>query len=639
MSQSQKNGLQNQHDTELARDITLKVRDLVIEFGSGKKKVKAVKGVTFDVYRGETFGLVGESGSGKTTIGRAVMGIQPVNKGAVYFNERLIYGEAPDLHKINLKLLRHLQTMVKNQSTTTNCLNDYLNEFKRVFYKYTQSKYYDFKTRELRAYPDGQSRLIAEGTNLKDTKLIRSKKDANLTIVTEAIRDNLKHLLKIIRLENKALKFSTAISNFTTVSLTLETEINESQKKVLGLIQQVKDLENEIYIIVDLMNDIRQQVLSGKHKSVIQYFEVMGRHLEQVIANHKSISPLLETALEEQIVALYLVAPIKQKQPFANEIKQRLTRAKHFKETENLENKRYEKVLETGKEDFVSQIKATETFKDPTKEETRELKKKMQMIFQDPGSSLNDRMAIEGIIAEGLDNFPELYKNPETCQTYLDWYNDNHNAEHQLTLDKVQPKDVKHFLILQLLTTIGMLPEHLSRYPHEFSGGQRQRIGIARALVMRPSFIVADEPISALDVSIRAQVMNLLAKFQKEFDLTYIFIAHDLSIVKFVANRIAVIYRGDIVELAEANELFDNPLHPYTKSLLSAIPLPDPKLEKAKIPFKYQPEIEHQDYLIDFPEWVEVGPNHYVYGNQREVKKYRQILASKIRKDQHEKVS
>jgi len=148
---------------------------------------------------------------------------------------------------------------------------------------------------------------------------------------------------------------------------------------------------------------------------------------------------------------------------------------------------------------------------------------------------------------------------------------------------------------------VGMLPEHLSRYPHEFSGGQRQRIGIARALVMRPEFIVADEPISALDASIRAQVINLLTRFQKEYDLTYIFIAHDLSIVHFIADRIAVLYHGDIVELAPADTLFDHPLHPYTKSLLSAVPLPDPEQEKKKVHFVYNPQKEHHDYLVDFP--------------------------------------
>lgn len=625
--------------TELTRDTILKVRDLVIEFGNGKKKVKAVKGATFDVHRGETFGLVGESGSGKTTIGRAVMGIQPVNKGAIYFNERLIYGQTPDLYKINLKLLHHLETMLKNQTTTTVCLNDYLNEFKRVFYKYTQSKYYDFKTKDLNDYPDGSSRIIPEGTNLKDTKIIRTKKDANLTVVLEAIRDNLKHLLKIIRLETKALKFSIGISNFTTVSEGLSNAINESQSQVLDLIQQVKTLEDEIYIIVELMSNIRKQVLAGEHCSISQYFETMGHNLQKVIANHKAISPLLDAAVKEQTIAIYLTAPAKQKKEHKDKISQQLVRAHHFKEKNSPIAKRYEEILKIGEEDFAVQIEANATFKAPTKTEHRDLKKKMQMIFQDPSSSLNSRMAIEEIIAEGLDNFPELYKNPEAYQSYLDWYNENHDENHQLTSDNIQAKDVKHFLILQLLTTVGMLPEHLSRYPHEFSGGQRQRIGIARALVMKPSFIVADEPISALDVSIRAQVMNLLAKFQKEFDLTYIFIAHDLSIVKFVANRIAVIYRGDIVELAEANELFENPLHPYTKSLLSAIPLPDPKLEKEKIPFRYQPEKEHADYLIDFPEWVEVSSNHYVYGNQREVKKYRQELATKIRKESYEKIT
>jgi oligopeptide transport system ATP-binding protein len=190
----------------------------------------------------------------------------------------------------------------------------------------------------------------------------------------------------------------------------------------------------------------------------------------------------------------------------------------------------------------------------------------------------------------------------------------------------VTNKEIKHFLILQQLESVGLLPEHLSRYPHEFSGGQRQRIGIARSLIMKPRFIVADEPISALDVSIRAQVLNLLRKFQRESNLTYIFIAHDLSVVRHIADRIAVIYRGDIVELASSEELFNNPLHPYTKSLLTAIPLADPDQEAKKVHFDYDPEKEHPDYLSDFPVWQEVSPGHYVYANQREFKNYQTIL-------------
>ncbi|WP_424527193.1 oligopeptide ABC transporter ATP-binding protein OppF [Spiroplasma endosymbiont of Glossina fuscipes fuscipes] len=265
-------------------------------------------------------------------------------------------------------------------------------------------------------------------------------------------------------------------------------------------------------------------------------------------------------------------------------------------------------------------VKESELFKLPTQRENREQKKKIQMIFQDPSSSLNDRISVAEIVGEGLTNFPELYKTDEARNLYLNYYNNNLGKnEKPLTLEAVNDKNVKNFLILNILKEVGLLPEHLSRYSHEFSGGQRQRIGIARALIMKPQFIIADEPISALDVSIRAQVLNLLKKFQQKYNLTYIFVAHDLSVVRFVADRIAVIYHGQLVELAPAEELFANPLHPYTRALLSAIPLPNPNYEKEKVHFIYEPEKEHWDYLFDLPEFTEIKTGHYLFGNSREI--------------------
>ncbi|MBR5357240.1 MAG: ABC transporter ATP-binding protein, partial [Lachnospiraceae bacterium] len=175
---------------------------------------------------------------------------------------------------------------------------------------------------------------------------------------------------------------------------------------------------------------------------------------------------------------------------------------------------------------------------------------------------------------------------------------------------------------------VGLLPEHLTRYPHEFSGGQRQRVGIARSIVMEPEFIIADEPISALDVSIRAQVLNLLKKFQKERGLTYLFIAHDLSIVRFISDRIVVIYRGKIMEIAEAEELFAHPLHPYTKSLMSAIPVPDPAIEKDKKLLVYDPKIMH-NYETEKPELVDIGNGHMVYASPSELEKYKEARFGK----------
>ncbi len=229
----------------------------------------------------------------------------------------------------------------------------------------------------------------------------------------------------------------------------------------------------------------------------------------------------------------------------------------------------------------------------------REVIRNIQMVFQDPAASLNERATVDYIISEGLYNF-HLYENEAD------------------RVAKVQ----------KMIEEVGLLPEHLTRYPHEFSGGQRQRIGLARAMVMQPELVVADEPISALDVSIRAQVLNLLKKFQAERGTTYLFIAHDLSIVRFISDRIGVIYKGDIVEVATAEELFDYPLHPYTRSLISAIPIPDPLLEKNKVPFTYDPSVH--DYSEEKPVLTNIGHDHFVYGSAKEIEEYKKIRESGV---------
>ena len=230
-----------------------------------------------------------------------------------------------------------------------------------------------------------------------------------------------------------------------------------------------------------------------------------------------------------------------------------------------------------------------------SREMDRKVTRSIQMIFQDPMASLNERAKVSYIVSEGL-----------------------YAGGHRLTEAEKQEK------VAKALSDVGLLPEFASRFPHEFSGGQRQRIGIARALSLNPAFIVADEPVSALDVSIRAQVLNLMGQLQKERGLTYLFIAHDLSVVRFISDRIAVIHKGKLVELAESEQLFAHPLHPYTRALLSAIPMPDPASEKRKKLLVYDPSCH--DYTQDGPVWSELEPGHFVLGNQRELDAYRKML-------------
>lgn len=234
------------------------------------------------------------------------------------------------------------------------------------------------------------------------------------------------------------------------------------------------------------------------------------------------------------------------------------------------------------------------------KKKLKEIRKQMQIVFQDPYASLNPRMTVEDIIGEALD------------------------------IHKLAKGEARHKRIVELLNLVGLSEEHASRFPHEFSGGQRQRIGIARALAVEPEFIVCDEPISALDVSIQAQVVNLLKKLQNDMGLTYLFIAHDLSMVKYISDRILVMYLGQMMELAESEELNNNPLHPYTQFLLSAVPIPDPEIEKNRERIRVEGEIPspidppnlcpfctrcpkaHDKCRKERPKWKEVKPKHYV---------------------------
>ena len=392
------------------REVLLKVEHLCQYFRLGHKDMKAVDDVSFEIRKGETFGLVGESGCGKTTTGRSIIKLYNITSGNVYF----------------------------------------------------------------------KGQRIGAGTRSYKDAIKQAKKDLGEKKITKEEYDR-------IVAENKAL--------------------------------------------------IRDAKLDSKAVDK-QYAESLVKELEAEYAEKFRAAQ----GDPEQIKAL------------TKEYRNRVSVAKKSK--------------------LITQI---------------------QMIFQDPIASLDPRMTVRDIIAEGL------VINGVTDQEYI-------NQK-----------------VYEILETVGLVREHADRYPHEFSGGQRQRIGIARAVVMQPEMIIADEPISALDVSIQAQVINLLNDLRERLGLTILFIAHDLSVVKYFSDRIGVMYFGKMVELADSDELFKNPLHPYTRSLLSAIPLPDPIYEKKRERIIYNPIAEH-DYSVNAPSFREITPGHFVYCNDAEEQKYREMV-------------
>ena len=391
------------------REVLLKVEHLCQYFRLGHKDLKAVDDVSFEIHKGETFGLVGESGCGKTTTGRSIIKLYNITSGNVYF----------------------------------------------------------------------KGRRIGAGTRSYKDAIKQAKKDLDAGKITKQEYDTVvaknRALIKDAKLDSKAV----------------------DQEYAANL---VKELD--------------------------------ARYAE-----------MITNAPDEET-----------RRALRNEHKNRVRVAKKSK--------------------LITQI---------------------QMIFQDPIASLDPRMTVRDIIAEGL------VINGVTDQEYI-------NQK-----------------VYEILETVGLVREHADRYPHEFSGGQRQRIGIARAVVMQPEMIIADEPISALDVSIQAQVINLLNDLRERLGLTILFIAHDLSVVKYFSDRIGVMYFGKMVELADSDELFKNPLHPYTRSLLSAIPLPDPIYEKQRVRIVYNPIAEH-DYSVDAPSFREIAPGHFVQCNDAEEAKYREML-------------
>ena len=410
--------------------VLLRVENLQQVFKLGRGKLKAVDDISFEIKRGEVFGLVGESGCGKTTTGRSIIRLYDITGGSVYF--------------------------------------------------------------------DGKR--ICAGTKTYKDKIRKARKEAKSEIAKIKTSQELSEDIK-------------------------NQEIKKIQEQYLVLYKEQKqEIKKALY---DHHNCNKEFVKDEMAKVTLKYH------------------PLIMSTID--------------------------------KEEKKALQKEYKAQLKLAKKDRIMN--------------------KIQMIFQDPIASLDPRMTVRDIIAEGL------------------------------IIRGIKDKKYIDKLVFEILDMVGLVPEHATRYPHEFSGGQRQRIGIARAIILKPALIIADEPISALDVSIQAQIINLLNELSAKMGLTTLFIAHDLAVVKYFSNRIAVMYYGKIMEMTTSDELFKYPFHPYTKSLLSAIPVPDPYTEKKRKRIVYNPLLDH-DYSKEKPTMHEVYPGHLVYCNTKELKEYQEYYAN-----------
>ena len=619
----------------------LEVKDLKqyfkVGFGSRKMIIKAVDGISFDIYKREVFGLVGESGCGKTTTGRTIIKIYDATDGTVTYNGKIItaglLGNKERIKKAKndckfeiiqqMPLKKEIFEIKQNEKNTITKLNrdiERLNKQLKMEVEHIQNL-----TKELNNQLD--LALHHYETKLNATK---RKQLAEINRVKEQdIKDLFRMHNKTIHMINKKqtekvnyIKSLPADSKeinqkLNDATITHQENLKAAIDRLISNIKQINPLvlveyEERIKATKHIKYHSRANLKSMEVKNTIEgintkynaIFNELKASYEKQLDQIKTNQPHIE---HSNVSELELSIKVKiddlknQIQHVKNETKKLINEAKVLAKENPAKyvnndqaiteiKTKYAKIIANEKE-LIKKKRAVKRQVDTKTMST------MQMVFQDPIASLNPRMIVRDIISEGLVVRGEKDK--------------------KLINEKVE----------RILDTVGLSPDHATRYPHEFSGGQRQRIGVARALIVEPDFIIADEPISALDVSIQAQVINLLNDLKDELGLTILFIAHDLSVVKYFCDRIAVMYYGKIVELASSEELFNNPLHPYTKSLLSAIPQPDPKSESTRVRLTYNPSIH--DYSHDQPKLLEIKPGHFIYANKKEYEQYQKELGLK----------
>ena len=592
----------------------LQVKNLKKYFrvGSGKRKlmIPAVDDVTLDVYKREVFGVVGESGSGKTTLGRTIIKLYQPTDGTVTLNNVTISsGIQGYLEKIkNIKdklkedILRLNPSKIKEIELRkeANFKIELIVAEKAELIKQKEleiianSKQFDqFRADkyQLNALMQIDIQKVVFDFNQKVMKIKRGLQNEALLKFNNEVKianDKLNHKLNGLK-DSAALDSQTIANRMQELKLSHAKQL-ESLKALYD--PQIQDNASSMLTKVQVKNQINQLTLE-KNKQLLVIKASYSKQMAALVQPDKGQHQKSIQVIEEKYNKSFKILDTKiatVNKDLAKKITSLPKPQTAFKKTDksNTDIHQLKVVADLKIKELhgkISEARRINASKDTLKES-----QKMQMIFQDPISSLNPRMTVKEIISEGLVIQGNLSK-------------------------KVIEKKVE-----EVLNLVGLSPEYASRYPHEFSGGQRQRIGVARALIMDPNVIIADEPISSLDVSIRAQIINLLFTLREKLGLTILFIAHDLSVVRFFCDRIAVMYNGRVVEMADSEELFKNPMHPYSVSLLSAIPQPDPDYEKNRKRVNYNPG-QHQYNSSNLPTLREIAPKHLVLASEAEFEK------------------
>jgi len=600
----------------------LEVKNLKKYFyvGSGKQKltIPAVDNVSFDIYKGEVFGLVGESGCGKTTTGRTIIKLYQPTDGTVELNgERVVSGDMTYRNNIRRikretkeKILQFKPSQLKKVQIK-NALNEEIElaQYDINLIKAKLAHEIDLVKQPISDYKTALYnlrslyKLDVERVKYNTKQDIEAQKDLTINISLEEYETRKVIVKNTYERKEAGLKESAALSKEEIEARLLklkeqhDTQLVELEEHYRPLIEEAEakkiskqDIKPEVSRLKAQMkqdlNDLHVKYEADKAAIVVPNKEEIQAKIDELKAKANEEIQLIKDKIQaaKKQANEEIVSVSQTREPITEEQKAKIQEIKaEAKEIIAAERAEIRFVRQSNKS-----------------KESLEASRQMQMIFQDPISSLNPRMTVKEIVGEGL-----IIKGG-------------------YTKEEIDQK------VAEALELVGLSPEFGARYPHEFSGGQRQRIGIARALIMNPTFIIADEPISALDVSIRAQVINLLTELRHNLGLTILFIAHDLSVVRFFCDRIAVMYYGKIVELAESEELFAHPMHPYTRSLLSSIPQPDPDYEKGRKRIDYNPR--QHDYRTDKPSLREIAPGHLVYANEAEFIKLKKEYAEQSKK-------